>query len=120
MASAAHHALALKLAARLDKGARAADLARELGWQASSVKSIASRARRGKLKATAQVRWTDEMRAILRRYWTRENSHQIADRINRLDVKPVTHHGVNAQARRLGLIKPGARVEWQSDRMGGH
>lgn len=113
-------ATAYELLAHREAGLPYAALARLAGWQEKSVRSIVSRARTGKLREPGQPRrdaWSSEMDAVLTAYWETENSHRIAGRLSLLRPS-ITHWAVNARARRLHLVKPGARSDWWSRREG--
>lgn len=106
-------AIAHELLSHREAGLGMRALARLSGWQETSVRSILSRARTGKLKEPGQPRrgaWTSAMDTLLVTYWPLENSHQIAARVLR------SHWAVNARARRKGLVKPGARSDWWSSK----
>lgn len=110
------------LLARRNGGASWAELEAETGWQKSSLKSIVSRAKSGKLrlpKADRKRAWSQQMVDTLKAYWATENSHQLAQRLTPLAGRPISPAAINALARRSGWPKPGAPAHWQSRRCGG-
>ena len=98
---------------RRDAGAPWPALDRLAGWQETSVNTIVSKARCGKLKPKARPGgWTDAMDAVLTTWWDIESSHVIAGHISHNAKRPVSHWAVNARARRLGLKKPETPSIW--------
>lgn len=103
------YAVAHELLAYREAGAPWAALARLAGWQDSSVRSVVSKARTGKLREPGQPRagiWSPQEDATLDAHWEAEDSHRIAARLGR------SHWAVNARARRRGLVKPGTPASW--------
>ncbi len=121
MAGHEYYTLAHSLVARIAAGESCNALALELGWRPDSVRSAASKARRGILKPPGSIRsdgWSEEMDRELIKYWDRENAPLLAKRIGRLAGRPITEHSVSSRAHRLGLEKAGTPTSWQTRNLG--
>ena len=117
MASPAYCARVQELARRRAAGATPAQLARDTGWQPGSVMTAICNLRRGRLRPPTRF-WTEEMDALLERHWEIRNSTQIARILNKVcPGRHVSFWAVNARARRKGLVKPGVRSDWWSEKM---
>ncbi len=119
MTGQAFYSNAYELLARRDAGASWDELAEQTGWQNSSLQTIISKARRGRIPAPsprARSHWSEQMDATLKVYWPVENSRELAHRLSPLAGKQLTPGSVNARANRLGLAKPGTRTSWRRDR----
>lgn len=107
------YAQAHEVARQRDEGASYALLAAQTGWQVKSLKSIVSRVRNGRLQPPGPRKggWDIRQDAILSAYWETENAPQLARRLARSPA------AINSRAHRLGLVKPGHRCDWWSERM---